>query len=306
MTTTPSAPIAWESLRIAVVAGDEREREIARLAAATGAEVRAFGFPWPAEGIEGVTLAASAAEALDGAHYALFPIPGIAADGALFAPEQAEPIVASAELLAGMAPRAAIALGAADAGLRAAAARHAIDLLEYEHDRELMMLRAPAIVEGALRIAIEQSEITIHAARVVVVGYGNIGALLGQTLRALGADVSVAARNPVQRAEAYASGARPLALDELPERAAEFAMVFSAVPAPVVDRAVLERLPRGSLVMDLAAPPGGVDLAAARELGHRAVWARGLGRRAPITVGASQWSGVRRRIEEREQERVTA
>jgi dipicolinate synthase subunit A len=115
--------------------------------------------------------------------------------------------------------------------------------------------------------------------------------------------VTVAARNPVQRADAYAIGARPLPLERLPEEAHRFAMVFSTVPAPVVGAPVLERLPRGALVMDLAAPPGGVDLELARTLGHRAVWARGLGRRAPVTVGASQWSGIRRRIEEHEARR---
>jgi dipicolinate synthase subunit A len=34
------------------------------------------------------------------------------------------------------------------------------------------------------------------------------------------------------------------------------------------------------------------------------VWARGLGRRAPITVGQSQWMGLRRYIEEIERERA--
>jgi dipicolinate synthase subunit A len=296
----------WGSLRIAVVAGDEREREIARLAAATGARVRAFGFPWPEGGIAGVARAGSAAEALEDADYALFPIPGIAADGSLFAPEHPEPIVPTAALLAGMASGATIVLGAADQRLRRAATEHGIALEEYEHDRELMLLRAPAIVEGALRIAVERTDVTIHAAEVVVVGYGTIGALLASTLRALGADVTVAARNPVQRAAAYAIGARPLPLPELPEQAHRFAMLFSAVPAPVVGRDVLERLPVGALVMDLAAPPGGVDVELARGLGHRAVWARGLGRRAPVTVGASQWSGIRRRIEERERRKVSA
>jgi dipicolinate synthase subunit A len=66
---------------------------------------------------------------------------------------------------------------------------------------------------------------------------------------------------------------------------------------------VLERMPRGSLVMDLAAPPGGADLGVAQELGHVAVWARGLGHRAPVTVGASQWGGIRTRIERIEEER---
>jgi dipicolinate synthase subunit A len=120
---------------------------------------------------------------------------------------------------------------------------------------------------------------------------------LARTLVLLGARVTVAARNPVQRAAARAAGAAAVPLTELPSLAPGLAMLLSTVPAAVVGREVLECLPRGSLVMDLAAPPGGVDLEAARALGHVAVWARGLGRRAPVTVGASQWSGIRRLIE---------
>jgi dipicolinate synthase subunit A len=74
-------------------------------------------------------------------------------------------------------------------------------------------------------------------------------------------------------------------------------MVFSSVPQRVVGRDVLERLRQDALIVDLAAPPGGVDFDAAKELGLKAIWARGLGSRAPITVGASQWSGIRPRIE---------
>jgi len=296
----------WTSLCIAVVAGDEREQEIARLAAAEGAEVRAFGFPWPEDGIAGVTRVDSIEAALTGAHYALFPIPGIGADGSLFAPEHPRPIVPTPDALARMAPGAAVILGVGDANLRAAAGPHGITLDEYEGDKELMLLRAPAIVEGALRTAVEHTDVTIHAAAVVVVGFGTIGALLARTLRALGADVTVAARNPEQRASAYAMGATPLPLADLPEASGRFQMVFSTVPAPVIGREVLERLPTGALMMDLAAPPGGVDLELAQALGHRAVWARGLGRRAPVTVGRSQWGGIRRRIEASESWKVNA
>jgi dipicolinate synthase subunit A len=47
----------------------------------------------------------------------------------------------------------------------------------------------------------------------------------------------------------------------------------------------------------MSAPPGGVDWDVAKELGLNAVWARGLGNRAPVTVGRSQWGGIRKRIE---------
>ena len=53
-----------------------------------------------------------------------------------------------------------------------------------------------------------------------------------------------------------------------------------------------------SLRSTIAAPPGGIDREAAAKLGLKFVWARGLGSRAPVTVGRSQWSGIRRRIED--------
>jgi dipicolinate synthase subunit A len=295
--------VSLVGIGIAVVGGDEREQEIARLAAVDGADVRAYGFPWPEDGIPGVRAVETPVEALRGARYALFPIPGLAADGSLFAPSAPAPIVPSAELLAELELGGHVILGTADERLRAAAAKAGVGVHEYEGDVELMLERGPAIVEGALRAAIENTRVTIHGSAVCVVGHGTIGSLLARTLVLLGARVTVAARNPVQRAAARAAGADAVPLEDLPVLAPGLAMLFSTVPASVVDRGVLERLPQGALVMDLAAPPGGVDLEAAGELGHTAIWARGLGRRAPVTVGASQWRGIRKRIDTLEEGR---
>lgn len=286
----------WSSLVIAVIGGDEREREIARLAARTGAEVRAFGFPWPDGGIENVTLSGSAEEAMQGAGVALFPIPGLDAKGRLFAPESSVPIEPTPELLGRMSAGAHIVLGFSTPALDAAAAEAGVQLHEYEHDRELMLLRAPAICEGAIQLAIQHTDVTIHASRVGVIGQGTIGSLMTRFLIALGARVTVFARNPEQRAAAYAAGADSLPLTELVDQAAAMQMLFSTVPASVVDDEVLARFAPGSLILDLAAPPGGVDFAAVEAHGLVGVWARGMGRRAPVTVGASQWVGIEREI----------
>ncbi|RME65809.1 MAG: serine carboxypeptidase [Alphaproteobacteria bacterium] len=283
---------AWKDLVIAVVGGDEREQEIARLAAATGASVRAFGFPG-ADAVAGVAHADTAHAALQDAHVALFPIPGMTMDGAIFATEK---IVPDQALLSVMAKGAHIVLGKADNGLRAAAKTLGIGLHEYEHDKELMLLRAPAIVEGALQHMIANTAFTIHMARVCVVGQGNIGTVLTRTLIALGARVTVAARNPVQRASAYTMGADTMELDDLETRANTFDIICSTVPAPLVTAAVIDRMPENALVIDLSAPPGGCDLDHARKSGRAGIWARALGRRAPITVGASQWMGIERII----------
>ena len=305
MTPASSSAVPWERRRIAVVGGDERDPEIARLAAETGADVAAFGMPWPEGGVPAVRLEASARAAVEGADYLFLPIP-LGVGHEVYAPHAGEPIVADASFLSALAPGAHLFVGRATPELLDASAAAGVEVHEYDPDRELMLLRAPAIVEGAIQLAIEHTDVTIHDADVVVVGYGAIGSLLARRLRDLGARLHVAARNPIQRAAARADGAEPYTLDELPDLAPRLQMVFSTVPARVVGRDVLERLPRGSLVLDIAPPPDHADLELAAELGHRAVWARGLGRRAPVTVGRSQWMGLRRSIEEIERARSEA
>ena len=259
----------WTRLSIAIIAGDRREQEIARCAQATGATVRAFGFPWPEGGIAGVTRCASAEEALAGADIALFPIPGIAADGALFAPAHEGRLIPTREMLAGMKAPANIILGWADAKLKAHCEALAITLHEYEWDDDLMLLRGPAIVEGMLRVIIENTDITIHRARVVMLGHGTIGGLACRALVGLGARVHVVARNPVQRAEAYAAGAEPHQFSALPEVLPGADIVLSSIPARVLNADALALLPKHALLVDLAAPPGGMDRDASATLGRR-------------------------------------
>jgi dipicolinate synthase subunit A len=289
--------VRWKTLTIGMLGGDKREQEIARLAAATGADVRAHGFPWPENGIAHVKHLADPAEVLRGARFALFPIPGISASGALFAPAAPAPIVPDRAMLSAMAPRAHIILGWADQNLKAHADALSVGLHEYEWDRSLMLQRTPAILEGLLKLVIENTAITIHNSNACVVGQGTIGTVLTRYLVALGARTHVAARNREQRAAAFVAGATPHGLEELPELAPRLDLVFSSVPSRVVGEDVLSRLPKSALVVDLAAPPGGVDFDAAQRLGLKAIWGRGLGSRAPVTVGASQWGGIRERIE---------
>lgn len=294
--------VDWTRITLAIVGGDEREQEIARLAASMGAIVRVHGFPLLETSIEGVVRKGSASEAMADADHALLPIPrGV--ERQLYAPGALKPIQIERGLFAALHTGAHVFCGRVTEAIAEASRGLRVTLHEYDPDRELMLLRASAIVEGALQAAISNTEITIHGSAVAVVGYGNIGSILTRRLLALGADVYVAARNPAQRAAARADGARSLSLVELPELAPRLAMIFSTVPARVVDRHVLERLPRGSLLIDIVPPPDRSDLDLAERLGHRAVWARGLGRRAPITVGASQWRGIMRRIEEIEHTR---
>ncbi len=291
------APIRhWRELTIAIVGGDAREAEIARLAAETGAAVRAFGFPWPEAGIPGVSKTNSAPGATAGADVALFPIAGIK-NGSLYAPSLTAPLRIDAPLLAGMANGGHIVCGSADAALTREAAQRSLTIHAYEHDQESRLLRAPSVVEGVLATLIGNTRHSLHDAEIAVLGQGTLGRLLAITLHKLGARVHAIARDPVQRAEAAIQGFDACGFESLPTIAPCLDILVSAVPVRIVDAELLHSMRPGTLVVDLASPPGSVDLEAAKTLPIKAIWARGLGARAPVTVGRAQWLAIRRRIE---------
>jgi dipicolinate synthase subunit A len=282
----------WHDLTVAILGGDARETETSHLVADAGASVTVFGCPPPQR--DDVTIADSPEKALRGARVAIMPVPYNAADGSLYAPFAARPIHIRASDLTGMQRDSHLIIGKADKPLIEAAREAEVTIHEYEHDTELMHLRAPAVAEGAIRVAIEQSPLTIHDTPIGLLGYGRIGQTLAKLLISMNARVHVFARRADARAAAYALGAAPHTLEDIPNVFPELEIVYNSVPTMVLAREELTHLRRGTLVIDLAAPPGGMDMAAAESFGLKAVWARGLGASAPRTVANSQWIGIDR------------
>ena len=140
--------------------------------------------------------------------------------------------------------------------------------------------------EGAIQIAMEELPITLHDARVLVIGFGRLGRTLAPRLRALGARVWVSARRYEQRAAAESMGLGSEGMHRLPDWLCGYDLVLNTVPAPVLGVEELAALKERALVIDLASRPGGVDMDAAATLGVRVIWALSLpGKVAPVTAG---------------------
>ena len=137
-----------------------------------------------------------------------------------------------------------------------------------------------------MQIAMEELPITLHRARVLVLGVGRLGRLAAHRFAALGAKVSVAARKwaDLAWAEAYGYGAERI--DQLGGWLCAYDLVINTVPGRVLGAGYLADLKPGCLVVDLASKPGGVDLEAASQMGVRVIWALSLpGKVAPVTAG---------------------
>ena len=139
--------------------------------------------------------------------------------------------------------------------------------------------------EGALYTAMARVPYTLRGAKCVVVGYGRIGQELTRLLLALGAQVHIVARREESRLQAEKDGACAFAVEALDAALQGMQMLFSTVPSPIITTAALQNLLPGALVMELASPPYGFNLHAARALGFDAVLESGIpARYAPRTA----------------------
>ena len=160
------------------------------------------------------------------------------------------------------------------------------DLSKVVLREELAVPHAVPTTEGAVQLAMEELPVTLHGARVLVLGFGRLGKLTAHRMHALGARVSVAARKWADLAWAEAYGYVPEHIEHLDGYLCPYDLVVNTVPVRVLDEARLADLKPGCLVVDLASKPGGVDLEAAGRLGVRVIWALSLpGKVAPVTAG---------------------
>lgn len=160
-----------------------------------------------------------------------------------------------------------------------------VELLDYTERPELAEKNAVPTAEGCIALLMEHSKQTIWRRKILVIGFGRVGRVTAQRLLALGANVTVAARSPAQRAIAEGLGCAAVPLEVL-DCPGDWASVVNTVPAPVLGAEQLAQLPYGCLVIDLASKPGGTDFEAARQMGHIAIHALALpGRCTPETAG---------------------
>lgn len=282
---------ALSDLTAAVIGGDGRELEYIRGLIAEGAEVRAHGCLAEAEEIMGHPQTDTAEEALADVDAVLTTVVYITEEGELYTPGWDGEVHQSA--FQHMPAGSTLIIGTSTPEIDAIADEVGFKVIEYGDDDELMLLRAPTIAEGALEIAIANTDISIHGSECVVLGFGRMGFTMARTLERLGGHVTVVARDRSQLARAREIGARPIHIDLLAETVADADMVFNTVPVELLSREVLDGMDEECVIIDLASVPGGTDFDAADDLGITAILARGLGGRAPKTAGRLQWQGIR-------------
>ena len=156
------------------------------------------------------------------------------------------------------------------------------DLLD---EKNVAILNAIPTAEGAIKLAIDITNFTIHGSNSLVLGYGKIGKVLSKMLHGIGANVFCEARKKEDLAFIKAMGYNSINIDELDNYLNDMDIIFNTIPSMILDERRLQCLKKDCAIIDLASTPGGVDFVKAKELNLNTNWALALPSKvAPLTA----------------------
>lgn len=272
--------------KIAVLGGDERELRVAERLRDDGHDVAVYGIELP--GAHAFDAQPSAEDAVKGAQWIICPGPGIGAGNELYTPNWSEPVVFDEQLMAAAdLGSGGIVLGRLPERLREVTSRNGYRVFESKDARHLSIGNATAVAEGLLKGLIELTDRVLRDYRWAVQGYGATGQVIVDYLLAVGARPTLIARDLNALERARQRGAVPHLYDDRIAALAGAEIAINTVPdtSAVPESAYEPLASSGTLLVDIASPPGGMDHAAAEAAGVTVHWFRGLGSRAPVTCG---------------------
>ncbi len=156
--------------------------------------------------------------------------------------------------------------------------------IDYNTLDSFALLNAVPTAEGAIALAINETDFTLWKSKVLVVGYGRVGKIVADRLKALGADVTVSARKHRDFATLSALGFKYINTETLCDIYLDFDVIFNTVDAEILNDSALQNCP-ADLIIDLSSK-GGFNLSFAKALGIKAFKPGGIpGICAPKTAG---------------------
>lgn len=131
--------------------------------------------------------------------------------------------------------------------------RKSIDFLK---DPFYLAQNAYITAECALDAALPCLTVTLRGCPVLITGWGRIGKCLADLLKAIGSDVTIAARKEEDRAMIHALGLRAVDYPSLAPLMGQFRLIYNTVPEMVLTGKMLENCRSDCVKIELASKAG--------------------------------------------------
>jgi dipicolinate synthase subunit A len=216
----------------------------------------------------------------------VLPIVGTDEKGQLNSVFTSKKLVLTKEHMESLPKHCIVYAGIAGTYLKDLCRAHQIQLIQLLDRDDVAIYNSIPTVEGAIMMAIQHTDFTIHHSNCIVLGLGRVGMTLARILAAMGAKVKVGVRSSADIARAFEMGLQPFDIAHLAQKVQDADFIFNTVPALIMTASVLAHVPHDAVIIDLASKPGGVDYPFAEKRGIKAILAPSLpGIVAPKTAG---------------------
>ncbi len=164
-----------------------------------------------------------------------------------------------------------------------AKARFSRDYFDIE---SLIYKNALLTSEGIISILLEKLNITVFGLKAAITGYGRIGKLTADRIMKLGGNVSIFARDELQRLTADIEGAKSYKINDINAMSEKFDVIINTIPFQVINKEAIRNSNRSCVFIETASAPYGIDADACALYGRTLIKAFSLpGKTAPKSAG---------------------
>ncbi|MBQ3415637.1 MAG: dipicolinate synthase subunit DpsA [Clostridia bacterium] len=281
------------SKNFAVIGGDLRIVNLARLIAKDEKQVYVYGLEKVEEikNISNLIITKTLEEAISKANFVIGPMPFSKDDINVNAPFSNKEISIS-DFFKKINNKIFIA-GNFSSNVKEVIKENNIKYIDLMDQEELVILNALSTAEGAIQVAMENTNILLHGSKILILGFGRISKILANKLKALSVDVTCAARKKEDFAWMESYGYNSTDINKLNENLNQYDIIFNTVPHLILTEERLKYVKKDCVLIDLASKPGGIDKNA------KYIWALALpGKVAPVTSAEFMKKTIYKMIEE--------
>ena len=271
--------------KFAVVGGDLRITKLVNMLAKEKNIIYTYGLERAEEikNVENVSFCENIEQATQNANIIIGPIPFSSDGKTINSPFDQNPI--SIEKLLYASHSKMLIAGSISSQVHDLAKQQNINLIDIMKREELAVLNTIATAEGAIQVAISNTDKILHGSNVLILGFGRVAKVLALKMSALSANVTCAARKLEDFAWMKAYGLNVTNINKLGENLSQYDIIINTVPHLIMTFEKLQYVHNDCVLIDLASKPGGFDEKALKNKNLNLIWALALpGKVAPATT----------------------
>ncbi|MED4884281.1 dipicolinic acid synthetase subunit A [Bacillus sp. FSL W8-1127] len=273
-------------MQIAVIGGDARELEIITKLTELDAKLFLAGFEQLNHAYPGAVKEKMEDIPFFEIDAIILPVAGTNHEGVVETIFSDERVVLTKDMLQATPQHCTVYSGISNQYLNDLTKRTNRKLVKLFERDDVAIYNSIPTAEGAIMIAIQNTDFTIHGSNVVVLGFGRVGMSVARAFDQLGANTKVGARKSEHLARISEMGMTPFHHKDLKNMVRDADIVINTIPHLVVTASVIANMPSHTIIIDLASKPGGTDFRYAEKRGIKAISALSLpGIVAPKTAG---------------------